>query len=120
MEQPIAEAEGPPKPLQAADAGAPRRPWYAGVVRRRSIVIGGALLSVLLAVAAFAPIITPFDPNLVRPEIQFIRPNSVHLFGTDNFGRDLFSRTVYGARNSLLIGSSVVLMSCVLGTTRAV
>ena len=116
MEQPTAVPEGPTKPLQAADAGAPRRPWYAGALQRWSIMIGGALLLVVLAVTALAPIITPFDPNLVRPEIQFIRPNSVHLFGTDNFGRDLFSRTVYGARNSLLIGSSVVLMSCLLGT----
>jgi peptide/nickel transport system permease protein len=116
MEQPTAVPEGPTKPLQAADAGVPRRPWYAGALQRWSIMIGGALLLVVLAVTALAPIITPFDPNLVRPEIQFIRPNSVHLFGTDNFGRDLFSRTVYGARNSLLIGSSVVLMSCLLGT----
>jgi peptide/nickel transport system permease protein len=85
-------------------------------VQRHAILIGGALLVVVLAVAALAPVLAPFDPNLVKPEIQFIRPNAVHPFGTDNFGRDLFSRTVYGARNSLLVGSSVVLMSCLIGT----
>jgi len=69
----------------------------------------------VVAAAILAPVVTPFDPNLVRPEIQFIRPNAVHLFGTDNFGRDLFSRTVYGARNSLIVGSSVVLLSGLLG-----
>jgi peptide/nickel transport system permease protein len=116
MEQPIGSSERPPIPERVAGAISRRRPWYAGALQRRSILIGGLLLAVLLAAAAFAPIIAPFDPNLVRPEIQFIRPNSVHLFGTDNFGRDLFSRTVYGARNSLFIGSSVVLLSCVLGT----
>ena len=84
-------------------------------MQRHAILIGGALLAVVLAVAALAPVLAPFDPNLVKPEIQFIRPNAVHPFGTDNFGRDLFSRTVYGARNSLLVGSSVVLMSCLIG-----
>ena len=95
----------------------PRRavPWYGRLIQRRSIVIGGLLLLVVMAVAILAPVITPYDPNLVRPEIQFIRPNAVHLFGTDNFGRDLFSRTVYGARNSLIIGSSVVVLSGLLG-----
>jgi|WetSurMetagenome_2_1015567.scaffolds.fasta_scaffold42987_2 peptide/nickel transport system permease protein len=101
---------GPP------EARAVRRHWYAGVVRRRSILIGGALLLIVLGLAVLAPVIAPFNPNLVRPEIQFIRPNAVHLFGTDNFGRDLFSRTLYGAQNSLLVGSSVVLLSCLLGT----
>jgi peptide/nickel transport system permease protein len=95
----------------------PRRavPWYGRLIQRRSIVIGGLLLLVVMAVAILAPVITPYDPNLVRPEIQFIRPNAVHLFGTDNFGRDLFSRTVYGARNSLIVGSSVVVLSGLLG-----
>lgn len=101
--------------MTTASAGLRRR-WYGGLVQRHGILIGGALLLVVLAVAALAPVLTPFDPNLVKPEIQFVRPNAVHVFGTDNFGRDLFSRTVYGARNSLLVGSSVVLMSCLLGT----
>ena len=96
--------------------GTPRRAaWYRRLTQRQSIAIGGTLLLVVMAVAILAPIVTPYDPNLVRPEIQFIRPNAVHLFGTDNFGRDLFSRTVYGARNSLIVGSSVVLLSGLLG-----
>jgi peptide/nickel transport system permease protein len=93
-----------------------RSRWYTGIVQRNAILIGGATLLVVLVAAALAPVLAPFDPNMVKPEIQFIRPNAVHLFGTDNFGRDLFSRTVYGARNSFLVGSSVVLMSCLLGT----
>jgi peptide/nickel transport system permease protein len=85
-------------------------------MRRKGIVLGGALLLVVLAVAILAPLIAPYPPGLIRPEIQFTRPNSVHPFGTDNFGRDLFSRTVYGARNSLLVGTCVVVLSGVLGT----
>jgi peptide/nickel transport system permease protein len=98
---------GPTRPRRAA--------WYRRLTQRQSIAIGGALLLVVVAVAILAPVVAPYDPNLVRPEIQFIHPNSAHLFGTDNFGRDLFSRTVYGARNSLIVGSSVVLLSGLLG-----
>ena len=94
----------------------PALPWYATALRHERIVIGGALLLLVIGVAVLAPIIAPFDPNLVRPEIQFTRPNARHVFGTDNFGRDLFSRTVYGARNSLLVGAAVVLLSGLLGT----
>lgn len=90
-------------------------PWYARMIHRESIVIGGVLLIVVSAIAIFAPVIAPYDPNLVRPEIRLTRPNSVYVFGTDNFGRDLFSRTVYGARNSLIVGLSVVLLSGVVG-----
>jgi peptide/nickel transport system permease protein len=89
--------------------------WYARMARRESIVIGGVLLVLVAAVAILAPVIAPYDPNLVRPEIRLTPPNSLYVFGTDNFGRDLFSRTVYGARNSLIVGASVVLLSGVLG-----
>ena len=115
MDQPTAAHEDATKPAEGA-APARRQPWYAGAIHRRSILIGGGLLLLVGAAAALAPVLAPFDPNAVRPEIQFTKPNSVHLFGTDNFGRDLFSRTVYGARNSLLVGSSVVVLSCALGT----
>ena len=90
-------------------------PWYARMIHRESIVIGGVLLILVSAIAIFAPVIAPYDPNLVRPEIRLTPPNSAYVFGTDNFGRDLFSRTVYGARNSLIVGLSVVLLSGVVG-----
>ena len=90
-------------------------PWYARMIHRQSIVIGGVLLILVSAIAISAPVIAPYDPNLVRPEIRLTPPNSAYVFGTDNFGRDLFSRTVYGARNSLIVGLSVVLLSGVVG-----
>jgi peptide/nickel transport system permease protein len=91
-------------------------PWYAQALHRKSIAIGGVLLVLMVAVALLAPLIAPYDPALVRPEIRLTPPNSVYVFGTDNFGRDLFSRTVYGARNSLIVGCSVVLLSAVIGS----
>ena len=94
-----------------------RQRWSAWVAAHESLVIGGAFLLAVLAVALLAPIIAPYDPNLVQPEIRLMRPNAGHLFGTDNFGRDLLSRTVYGARNSLIVGISVLLLSCLIGAT---
>jgi peptide/nickel transport system permease protein len=103
-------------PEEATSALLPARPWYVTARRHTQLVIGGTLLLLVIGIAVLAPLIAPFDPNLVRPEIQFVRPNTQHLFGTDNFGRDLFSRTVYGARNSLLVGAAVVALSGLLGT----
>jgi len=90
-------------------------PWSAQFSHRKSVAIGGVLLILMVAVAILAPLIAPYDPALVRPEIRLTPPNSLYVFGTDNFGRDLFSRTVYGARNSLIVGCSVVLLSGVIG-----
>jgi peptide/nickel transport system permease protein len=112
----------PPPDSQGAAQGsapaAPRRPvpWPRRLGQRQSIAVGGVLLLIVVTVAILAPVVAPYNPNLVRPELQFIRPSAAHLFGTDNFGRDLFSRTLYGARNSLIVGASVVLLSGVVGT----
>jgi peptide/nickel transport system permease protein len=66
--------------------------------------------------AITAPLLTPLDPQAVAPEQRLAPPSSAHLAGTDNFGRDLFSRTVYGARVSLLIGGLVAIFATLIGT----
>ena len=76
------------------------RPWYVTVLRNRRLVIGGLLLLAVLLVAVLAQGLATHNPLLVRPEIRLTPPNAEHRFGTDNFGRDLYSRTVYGARIS--------------------
>ena len=93
------------------------RAWYAQVVRRKPILVGGVLLLFVLASALLAPVLAPYDPGRVKPDIRLKTPSTTHLFGTDNFGRDLFSRTVYGARISLIVGCSVVLFSGLVGGT---
>jgi peptide/nickel transport system permease protein len=70
----------------------------------------------VLVVALAAPLLTPIDPQLVQPEQRLAPPGPLHLAGTDNFGRDLFSRTVYGARVSLIVGGLVALLATLLGT----
>ena len=71
---------------------------------KRSIAVAGAALSLIAAVAIFAPIISTEDPLAQKVEDRLQSPSAAHLFGTDGFGRDVFSRVVYGARASLYVG----------------
>jgi peptide/nickel transport system permease protein len=98
------------------DRGRRERPWYVTVLRNRRLVIGGLLLLGVLLMAVLAQGLATHNPLLVRPEIRLTPPNAEHRFGTDNFGRDLYSRTVYGARISLVVGGMVALLAALAGT----
>jgi peptide/nickel transport system permease protein len=63
-----------------------------------------------------APWIAPVDPNKLAMRYRFLPPSWDHLFGTDNFGRSLWSRVVWGAQLSMIIGASVVVINAVFGT----
>ncbi len=65
------------------------------------------LLSLLVVMAVFAPFIATSDPFKITPVNRLRPPSERWWFGTDQFGRDVFSRTVYGARVSLIVGLSV-------------
>jgi peptide/nickel transport system permease protein len=70
-------------------------------------------------VAAMAPLVAPFDPAAI-PDVasnRYLPPSWTHLFGTDEFGRDLFSRALYGARVSLSVGLLAMVIAKVIGTT---
>lgn len=84
-------------------------------VRNRLAVVGALIVLVLAVVAVAAPLIAPYDPE--RPHLdQVLQPPSWnHLCGTDRLGRDVFSRMVYGARISLLVGFVAVGISTLLG-----
>jgi len=79
-------------------------------------VIGSLLLLAVLSVAILAAALATHNPLLVRPEIRLSPPGPEHRFGTDNFGRDLYSRTVYGARTSLFVGGMVAVLAACVGT----
>lgn len=112
----------------AFDASAPttlvrrRDGWW----RQTSLVFGGSVLILILLAAVFAPLIVPHDPyvqNLARrmiPPVWYARGDWSHLLGTDALGRDYLSRTIYGARISLLIGASVAALSGLIGTVLGV
>ena len=79
--------------------------------RHPTAVIGGVLLLLILLMAIFAPLLTSIEPNALRPVRRLRWPNAEHWFGTDSIGRDIYSRVLYGARVSLLVGVSVAVLS---------
>ncbi len=88
--------------------------WRA-IRRNPTIALGAVLLSVLIVLAIFAPFIATNDPFKIAPVNRLRPPSERWWFGTDQFGRDVFSRTIYGARVSLIVGLSVAAFSSVLG-----
>jgi peptide/nickel transport system permease protein len=84
---------------------------------RRIVVVGFALLLFIVAIAVLADLIVPFDPQRMNVINRLKPPSARHWFGTDEYGRDLLSRTIYGARLSLMVGLFVVLLASLLGTT---
>lgn len=86
------------------------------LIRSNKIAIFAATVIIVLVLAAFlAPLISPYDPNTVDLDEVKLSPGSKHLFGTDEKGRDIFSRVVYGARISLSIGFLATALALTLG-----
>ena len=90
----------------------------AQFTRRKNLVIGAIVTVVMIVMAIFAPLIAPYDPiydaDLMVAEEP---PSSSYIFGTDDQGRDIFSRVVYGARISLSVGLISQLMNSIIGIT---
>ncbi len=84
------------------------------IAARPLVAIGAAFLTLIVTFAIFAPWIAPFGPDAIDPVNRLLPPGGGHLMGTDHFGRDTFSRVVYGSRLALLIGVGVVVFA--LGT----
>jgi len=81
----------------------------------RRIKTGTAMVLLLLALGIFAPLISPYDPNELNLKERLMYPCVEHPFGTDNFGRDVFSRVLHGARVSLFVAMSVVMLTASIG-----
>lgn len=80
-----------------------------------ALIIGLVGFVVILLLAVFVPIFNPVDPDAMEVASRLQAPGRGHWFGTDEFGRDLFVRVMYGARVSLWVGGCVAVFSCVLG-----
>ncbi len=95
----------------------PRRPnAMLMFIRQQPLgVIGFAVIMVYVAFAVFARQIAPFDPEEIDFAVMLGAPSAEHLFGTDQFGRDVFSRIVYGARTALAVGVLSSIVGCTLG-----
>jgi len=73
-------------------------------------------LVVVLLLSLLAPLLSPYDPNYVDPVNRKLVPSGSHWFGTDDLGRDVFTRALYGARVSLLVGASVTVVAAFFGS----
>jgi peptide/nickel transport system permease protein len=106
----------------AADAQRDKSPWRIAMRRFRQNKLAVVSIYVIVfsyVVALLAPILAPYDPAAI-PDVmanRYLAPSWAHLFGTDEFGRDLFSRALYGARVSLSIGLLAMLVAKSIGTT---
>lgn len=84
-----------------------------------SITVGTILILLVLATWALSFVAMPFEPNEMNISQRFLKPDlgSVHVLGTDNFGRDILSRVMYGSRNVLLVGLGSVTLGTAIGIT---
>ncbi len=89
----------------------------ARLIKRRTVLLGLIILTFFLTLALLAPWIAPYSPSKLSIVNRLKPPGEIFWFGTDEFGRDIFSRTIYAGRLSLLVGSAVVLLSCMIGVT---
>jgi peptide/nickel transport system permease protein len=108
----IAVAPELPELLPAVNLGR----GVVGFLRRYpAVTVGGTLLLLMLLIAVFAPYLGTVDPTALAPARRTRPPSAEHWFGTDMLGRDLYSRVIYGARVSLLVGFSVAAFASVIG-----
>ncbi|WP_431285360.1 ABC transporter permease [Humitalea sp. 24SJ18S-53] len=110
--QTVRAAEPMPDILPAVS---PRRGLIGFCRRNPTIAVGGALLIIMLCIAVFAPLLWTRDPTALAPALRTREPGARWWFGTDMLGRDVYSRVLYGARVSLLVGFSVALLASAAG-----
>ncbi|MBY2918530.1 ABC transporter permease [Rhizobium leguminosarum] len=100
------------------EATAPASPgWRRFFGRRPMLVLSAGLLLFFVLLAIGAPIVAPYDPIMQNAEVRLQAPSLLHPFGTDNFGRDILSRVIWGARLDLQMALIGVIFPFVIGTT---
>jgi peptide/nickel transport system permease protein len=82
---------------------------------RKPLALGAALLLVIVVLCVFAPLFAPYDPNKLSIAIRLIAPGADHIFGTDELGRDVFTRAIYAGRTSLMIGAAATIFASLIG-----
>ncbi|WLR49679.1 ABC transporter permease [Bacillus tianshenii] len=90
--------------------------FWKGFSKRKIAVMGLIIIFLVLCIAILAPVIAPYDPV---KDVDYSKinaaPSSEHYFGTDEYGRDIFSRVLYGARVSITLSFSTILISSIIG-----
>ncbi|ANH09197.1 ABC transporter permease [Shinella sp. HZN7] len=90
--------------------------WQGRLGRQPALMFGAAILVAFVLIALLAPYISPYDPILQNAEVRLQAPSWAHPFGTDNFGRDVLSRVIWGVRIDLQIAILGVIFPFVIGT----
>lgn len=83
--------------------------------RHPSVAVGGGLLVLMIVIGVFAPLLWTVDPTAISPARRTRMPSEQYWFGTDMLGRDIYSRVIYGARVSLVVGFTVAILASVAG-----
>jgi len=121
----LATATGPADAVVLLRALPRTRPWYADVwiqmLRRKPLgTLGGVIVAVMLAAAILAEVISPYGFAQTNLRERFISTSVTHWLGTDQLGRDLLTRLIYGARISLFVGFGAVALGSVIATVLGV
>ncbi len=91
------------------------REFLSRLAHNHLAMFGGIVFLIIIILAVFADKIAPYDYMTINMDETYLRPSLEHLFGTDQYGRDIFSRVLYGARWSLLLGFGSTIFSAVFG-----
>jgi peptide/nickel transport system permease protein len=107
--------ETPPQVWTAKTYAGRGYPRVRAFMRHRLALAGGIVMLILVFIAVFAPLIAPYDPNQIDLFATAQGPSRAHLMGTDDIGRDVLSRVIYGTRVSLSVGLVSVTIYVVIG-----
>ncbi|KXO75685.1 ABC transporter permease [Brucella anthropi] len=98
-------------------ASSERALFIRRLFKRKTVAAGIIVLAVFAILALLAPWIAPYSPSKLSIVNRLKPPSEMFWFGTDEFGRDVFSRTIYAGRLSLMVGAAVVVLSAIIGVT---
>jgi peptide/nickel transport system permease protein len=113
----VTDGELQPQPLAAGDGGIDATP--DGAIRRRrsaKLIVGLGILCIYVIMAVLAPVVAPYNPLAQQIPDALAHPSLHHLLGTDQLGRDVLSRIIYGARVDLVAATAASVGACVVGT----
>src|SRR5919112_4444409 len=102
--------------LRDGESHSRRVRWTRVLFAKPAAIVSAVFLLLVVLAAAFAPLLTPYDPTLLDPAVRLQGPSFDHPLGTDDRGREIFSRVIYGGRVSVMIGVSVPLAAALIGS----
>ncbi|MBF0292133.1 MAG: ABC transporter permease [Nitrospinae bacterium] len=101
--------------MSSAPAKSYKRIFWERFSRNQLAIAGGVIVVSLFIAAIFAPHIAPYDPSFINTKASLLPPSLTHPFGTDDLGRDVFSRMIFGSRISLTVGLVAVGIATIIG-----